>query len=472
MGRISWRLCGLAAMAWMAVGCGRNECKLDDPSSCPSEQVCEPVTGREQPMCFAPVQVQGQVVDIASGAAVSGAQVAALDPSGSPVGSVAVSDADGQYTLRVPSTRTDEKGAFEAIKLTLRSAASGYAVFPSGVRLSLPIDTAGAASEATGEPWVLSGELTRIGLAALPESERGRPSISGEVELQVGQRGVMVVAEVAGQPGVSAIADSAGAFTLFNVAPGAVKIAAYSKGQSYTRSDLTLNAGQNASGVKLMLTGAAAAKATGTIQMVAGANGAGTSVVLIVKSTFREALARGESPPGFRAPETGVPNLTGAFEIAGVPEGEYLVLAAFENDGNVRDPDPSISGTQIQQLTVTGNTASALGGFKVTGAVELISPDALAGVDPVPTFAWKPYSSAKSFSLTVVDGFGVPVHQWNLLTADIPKGSTNVEAKYPAGAPALTPGRTYQWRATARDGVGNPISLTEDLRGLFVVRAP
>jgi hypothetical protein len=42
---------------------------------------------------------------------------------------------------------------------------------------------------------------------------------------------------------------------------------------------------------------------------------------------------------------------------AGVPDGKYVALAAFENDGLVRDPDTSIGGTQIVHLTVSGATA-------------------------------------------------------------------------------------------------------------------
>ena len=66
------------------------------------------------------------------------------------------------------------------------------------------------------------------------------------------------------------------------------------------------------------------------------------------------------------------------------------MLAAFENDGNVRDPDPNISGTQIQHMTVSGGTISGASSpsFKVTGAVGLVSPGA-SGVETTsatPTF--------------------------------------------------------------------------------------
>jgi hypothetical protein len=44
----------------------------------------------------------------------------------------------------------------------------------------------------------------------------------------------------------------------------------------------------------------------------------------------------------------------------------------------------------------------------------------------------------------------------------------NIEVTY--AGPALSPGLSYQWRATAKGNAENPISLTEDLRGLFTVK--
>ena len=52
--------------------------------------------------------------------------------------------------------------------------------------------------------------------------------------------------------------------------------------------------------------------------------------------------------------------------------------------------------------------------------------------------------------------------------SDAQNGAGNVEVAY--AGPALTPGRVYQWRATAKGNAGNPISNTEELRGLFSVQ--
>ena len=157
------------------------------------------------------------------------------------------------------------------------------------------------------------------------------------------------------------------------------------------------------------------------MQLVAGANGAGTSVVLVVESTFIETLGRGEVPPGLRAPEGGTaPNITGNWSITGIPDGKYVVLAAFENDGNVRDPDPGISGTQLQRITVANGAVSGASSpsFKVTGAVGLVSPGAegVEATGATPTFKWEQYSNADGYVLKVFDTLGIEL--WQTMLGD------------------------------------------------------
>lgn len=461
-----------AALLLLSAACGGddNECKLDDPKSCSDGQVCERVAGQEQPMCFEPLLVQGRVFDLASGAAVANAEVTALDPNGSPVTGVAVSGADGRYSLRIPTSRSDDTGTPVAARLTLRAGAQNYSPFPSGLRVALPIDTAGAASAGEEEPWVFSSAQTDVGLIALPSEQKGLPSVSGTVELTGDQSGLVVV-EGNGKA-YSAVADTSGSWKVFNVAPGGGYTAqAYVKGSNYTAADVSVQSGVDTTGVAIRRAGDSTATLSGSVQLVAGANGAGTSVVMVVESTFNAALVRGEVPPGLRAPEPGVvPNITGAFSITGVPDGKYVVLAAFENDGNVRDPDPNISGTQIARLTVANGTPSLSPAFKVTGAIEMVGPGAGETSEEVtgtPRFTWKPYSSAKSYELRVFDSQGTLVWE-NLSVLDTRNTVGNIEVPY--AGPALTPGIIYQWRATAKGNAANPISTTEELRGLFTVK--
>lgn len=456
----------LAALLLAACG-DDNECKLDDPKSCSEDLVCEKVSSQEKPMCFAPVQVEGKVFDLGSGAAVANAEVTALDVNGAPASGVAVSGADGHYSLRIPTERSDDKGTPVGARLTLRAGAQNYQPFPSGLRVALPIDTTGAASAGEEKPWVFSSTQTDVGLIALTAAEQGRPAVSGTVDLGTG-KSALVVVEGNGKA-YSAVADSSGKWKVFNVVPGGgYKAQAYVKGANYTPVDVTVQPAVETTGVAITKAGDSNATVSGTVQLVAGANGAGTSVVMVVESTFNAALIRGEVPPGLRAPDPGIaPTVTGSYSITGVPDGKYVVLAAFENDGNVRDPDPNISGTQIAHITVTNGTPSASPSFKVTGAIQMVGPGAGETTELVtgtPKFTWKPYSSAKSYELRVFDSQGTVV--WENLA--VTPGTGDVSVTY--AGPALTPGLVYQWRATAKGNAGNPISNTEELRGLFSVQ--
>src|SRR5262249_55512186 len=140
--------------------------------------------------------------------------------------------------------------------------------------------------------------------------------------------------------------------------------------------------------------------------------------------------------------------------------------AAFENDGDVRDPDPNIAGTQIQHIAVSGGAVvnGTQPSFKVTSAVAMVSPgagDAMDLTSSQPTFTWQAYPSTKTYDVTLFDTMGNIV--WTRL------GLTAVTSVTYNGAP-LSSGKVYQWRAMARGTVGNPISTTEELRGIFKIQ--
>src|SRR5262249_4127824 len=85
-------------------GGGTPACSLDKQTGCPAGDVCEAVVN-QQPACFAPVSFAGKVYDAQSKAAIAGAHVVARDANGAAISSVAISGADGSYTLRVPAER-------------------------------------------------------------------------------------------------------------------------------------------------------------------------------------------------------------------------------------------------------------------------------------------------------------------------------------------------------------------------------
>jgi hypothetical protein len=454
-----------AAILLLALGaCSSRECRLDDPEACAKGLTCEVVQGSDQPLCFEPVELRGKVFDLESGQAVGGARVTAVDVNGAPVGQVATSDGTGNYALRVPSTRADEKGTPVARKLSLRAAAQDYQPFPSGLRVSLPVDTGAVAQNEEEGPWTLEGGQADIGLALLPEADRGHPRITGTVELAAGQGGVLVVAQSGALPGLSSIADSDGSFVLFNARPATWSVRAFTRGANYTPVDAEVKAGTDVNDVRLARNAVEAGTVTGSVSIVAGSGQ--TSVIMVVASTFNENLGRGEMPPGLRAPEPGTePNVTGAFTITGVPDGEYVMLAAFENDNLVRDPDPNIAGTSLQRLTVTNGQPDRQPSFKVTSAMALLSPgggDTLEVTSATPALRFQSYSSAKSYVLKVFDTFGTQV--WETTAA-----AKSGEISVPYAGETLRSGRVYQWRVTALGNAGNPISTSEDLKGVFRV---
>ncbi len=430
------------------------DCVVGTPAGCELGFVCEEVEG-SSPQCLAPVSFKGKVVDALDGSAVADARIVARDANDAAVSPVAITDAMGMYTLNVPSKR-DAQGKPLSAKLTLRADAAKYQTFPLAPRVALPIDV----NTATGDPPVVQNASTEIALLPI-ENADGLGTIEGSVAIGAGldlkAAGALVVAG-----GSTGVVDFSGSFVVFNVAPGTgVNVRAYAAGLQIEPKSVDVTAGQKTSNVILNVLSAATARVSGNVQIVNG-NGFGeTSVVLALKETFVADAARGEVPKGLR-----VGNVTGSYEFVGVPDGDYVVLAAFENDGLVRDPDTSIGGTAILDVTVAGADV-VKEGFKVTGALGTISPgkDAIEEVMGTPKLVWEDDSSEDLYELRMFDAFGKNV--WENLMVPSPSGAKEVSIDY--GGPALTPGMIYQFRATSIKG-GVPISQTEDLRGVFVYR--
>lgn len=437
---------------------------LEDPH-CTGKNVCAELAGGGY-ACYPPVLIEGRVFDGLTNAGVTGADVLGLDDQATVITDVAVSGADGAYSLGLPVARNKD-GSPVDITFTLRASGQDYATFPSGLRTSLPIKTTGSVKGDKG--WVVKSPLTDILLLPLPDAEKGRPSISGTVHAGNQSGGVLVVAEASSTSSFVGISDVNGAYRIFNVAPGSYSVTGYAANVSLTPVAATI---EDAALTKVDLSPSTAGvgSISGSVQIVNAPGGSLTSVVLVVESTFSATFVRGEVPRGLRAPLSGPPNVSGAFEISGVPPGKYVVLAGFENDGLVRDPDPNISGTQIAHLTMPspGAAVSVPDSFKITEALAILSPGANdpEGVVGTPTFRWEDDSSEDYYTLDVYDAYGNLV--WN--NPMVPK-VTGGEVSATYGGPALVKGLYYQFRATSwRQSGGKPpgpISQTEDLRGVF-----
>jgi hypothetical protein len=428
---------------------GGVSCDVTRNTGCAQGKVCEEVSGGK-PACFDPVTLKGKVFDLVSEAAIGGARVVARDENGSALSDVAISAADGSYSLAVPAAR-DASGRPVSRSFTLRADASGYQSFPAPPRVALPLDLA----DATGTPPVLQKPNSDIGLVALT-STAGLGTVSGDVVVDL-PGGTLVDAS-----GHTGVADRAGHFVVFNVPAGAATLTAYKKGTNFDPATASVSAGAETQGVKISANARAAVKVSGSVQIVDPMGAMSTSVILVLEDTFDATLARGETPPGLRAA-----NVTGAFSIDGVPDGKYAVLAAFENDGLVRDPDTSIAGTQIVHITVSGADQAISQGFKVTGALAVVSPGA-NGVDTVsgtPVFTWQKDTSNTGYHVQVFDTFGTLV--WET-TGPFDQGG-NKPATVTYAGPALASGMLYQFRATSLKNT-TPLSSTEDLKGVFAFK--
>jgi hypothetical protein len=314
-------------------------------------------------------------------------------------------------------------------------------------------------------------------LIHLPKDAVSRHLLSGQLHDAAGSEtaetlaklsGVLMVAE--GAETWTSITDKRGAFTIFNLPDGTFELGGYAAGVDVTRQSSSL-AGADKTDVKLEAKLGSLSKVTGSVQLVNPGDGKATSVILVVESTFDAKFARGETPRGLRTPQSGTPNVTGAFSIDNVPDGRYVVLAAFENDALVRDPDTNISGTDTVHITVKGGDLQLSESFKVTGALTVMTPgtDEPEAMITAPMLRWADDSSEDWYEVRVYDAFGKEV--WSALHVVAQSGSSDVSVPY---AGPMDNGMYYQFRVTSwRMPGGNkaaaPISASEDLRGVFYV---
>ena len=441
-----------------------------DPAAadCGGNLVCEAVQGGGH-QCFVPLVIEGQVLDFKYSNPITGALIQAMDPNGVSVGTSGESDDDGAFDLTVPAARNAQGKPVEGT-YTLRVQASGYEPFPTPVRPALPVYAVNATytEGATGnvDNLIIKGNQTTVKLIPVAGNPDLLASISGTIRAE-SPAGVLVLAEGATKS-FAGYSGSEGEYTIFNVNAGSYTVKGYAAGLQLSPASVTVTSGQKKTGVNLDELDQPLNSVTGTVQIVNAPGGSKTSVVLAVESTFIENAARGEVPPGLRAGD-----ITGGFQIEGIPDGRYVVLAAFENDGLVRDPDQTIGGTSLVHIeAMDGITVTIKDGFKVTEALAVIEPGAEspeAVTWPVPVFKWVDDSSEDGYEISVYDTYGTKI--WSTEIGSV-TGSASVELKY--AGPALEEGMFYQFKVSSfqekeKKGVVTltRISTTEDLRGVF-----
>ncbi len=469
----------LLAIAMLA-GCKNDDdeaCTIGD--ACEGGLVCEAVQGGE-PACFAPVVIRGEVFDALDDSAIEGADVVALDANGQAVTLTATTAADGSYELQVPTIRDADGNVVEG-SVTLRVDADTYVPFPKPPRFAIPVDLTVAVVD--GDVLVVDNPTTDVALFEI-EDTSALGTITGHVSGD-GVAGALVVAEQGGEAVATAIVDSNGDFTLYNVPIGVeTTIVAYATGVHTPAATATVASDGETVNVSLAADEQGLGTVSGSLSPVNAPNFSGTdptSVLLVVESTFSELTRAGYSPAGMRQ---ALRRDALSFSIEGVPPGVYVVLAAFENDDVVRDPDLSQGGTSFRHIQVddsgvvtslldpiSGTTEDLGMGIKITDALATVFPGAngLEVVTTTPTFEWGKDSGADHYEFRIFDAYGELVYEDTAVPQ--PGGAGPVAYDLVGGSfligSALVEGMIYQFRAESIETGGDTISTTEDLRGVF-----
>jgi hypothetical protein len=444
----------------LAAGCS-GQCQVIDLSSCNPGLVCAPVGTSGDTACVPPIEVRGQVVDAATGEGIRGAFLHAIDQSGVSAAQLSTTGRDGAFTLRLLLRRTDNLGTPEPTTVTLEAQAQGYGAYPGKIDVAQVLDTQALTHEGGEAPYVFESPKTQLALSPLPSGKQDDPFIAGAVEISGYEGSPLVVAQANGQGVADALADAYGQFVLLNVPPGTYDLALYAQHAAWVRgTGLTVDVNRSANGVLIGQSGASLGTVRGSVTLPSGSGP--TSVLLIPRSVFDETTGRGTPVPSLRAPTAGTPaDVTGAFSIEGVPDGDYYVVPSYENDGLVRKPGVGFHALGVQDVAVTNGVASpaTAPALEVVPAVALTSPGASAEetVGATPTLKWSAYPGAARYTVRVFDFQGTEAFS-----------AEDVSGTSVAVAPALAPG-LYQWRVVAKDGSGALLSQSEDLLGIFRV---
>jgi hypothetical protein len=309
-------------------------------------------------------------------------------------------------------------------------------------------------------------------------------SISGTVQSPAGTGigGVLIVATDMANPQSSFSGTSGhnGYYILFNVKPGTYSMEGYLAGylQDTTSVTATVIADSLNADNDIILQQNTNYTLSGQVAFLATSNSQ-VDITLIHPIT-REAI-----PGLFTFNETS----GNTYTITQVPPGTYIAWASYRNDSCVMDPD-ALFKFGLPYVTLSAANPDTTVNFKVTGAVQLVSPtnhpDTILPrtiTTYEPTFVWiktSSYASAKEYVIEVFDSHGESI--WGGFDSSGvirhpqigPGDSMQVTFNFDSSASSpLYEKEIYRWKIYA-DNSGDPnvqtlLSASEDLMGLFMV---
>jgi len=392
--------------------------------------------------------LKGMVTDATTTLAINEAKIFIYNAStNSPTGDVLTTDAGGNYRIEL------DPGNYY-----IRASKQGYYDAPPSTVPALPF-TVVKGDSLTKPVEMYANNLTNIGW------------ISGTVSpVSAASSSVLVVASN-GTAGYSAVADTDGNYTIFNVPTGTYMVKAWGAGFSSDSVSAAAVLNTATTNIDLTLTTGASGTVSGSVTFLATSNA--EVDVSLTHPVTKEAI------PGLNV-MTSSQNYT----ISNVSDGTYLARASFQNDTKVMDPDWIVKNGE-PYVTVTGGTATR--DFSVTGAMTITSPTNLATstiptqiATTTPTFEWSSYASSSDYIVEVTDANGQLIwggfsSNWTIRNLIIPSSQTSVVFNFDGNATAsLVEGKVYRWRVYASKDVGGGaswdlISGSEDQMGLFEI---
>jgi hypothetical protein len=445
---------------------GPQLCDMEAPS-CKEGFQCAEILGGE-PTCLLPVELRGQVQNLASGAGVSHAQVQLLDENGVPMDAALETDGSGIFVIILEVPRDLEGGPAEG-SFGFIVQAPGYEASVSMIRPPVFVDASQATLEMDEETeegivWVVEPAVGTLGLIPLAAAASTYGTITGKVRGDDCQD-VLVAAEGEDQ-GVTTLSDSDCEYTLLNVLPGNYTVSAFQAGTQYQSAELSLAAGLKAEAVDLLVSDLPLAKVSGKVELNPSIEGQDTSVALVLESTWAAAAGRGVVPEGLT-----VVGINGSFVIEDVPDGRYVVMPAYGIDGLVMAPDQTQGGTRMVTIEIPdkgSRNIELLEALRVNAALSIEGPGAdgpEAVKSATPIFMWGDDAGEAGFELVVVNSLGEKI--WD---TDVEPENTSETAQIIYAGPTLKKGMYYQFRVQSyKDQMSSRVYLrgTEELRGVF-----